>query len=118
MLHRLGAVATLVLVVALVVKARRRLGQAHSFTKAGYTLLAMIVAQAGIGIWTILSNKAADVATGHVVLGAACLALGSLLLLAAKRCAFVAEAANAAERLAKRSDDAGVGTDQVAAVAV
>ncbi len=118
MLHRLGAVATLVLVVALVVKARRRLGQAHSFTKAGYTLLAMIVAQAGIGIWTILSNKAADVATGHVVLGAACLALSSLLLLAAKRCAFVAEAANAAERLAKRSDGAAVDTGQTAAVAV
>ena len=118
MLHRLGAVATLVLVVALVVKARRWLGQAHSFTKAGYTLLAMIVAQAGIGIWTILSNKAADVATGHVVLGAACLALSSLLLLAAKRCAFVAEAANAAERLANHSDGAAVDTGQTAAVAV
>ena len=118
MLHRLGAVATLALVMALVVKARRRLGQAHGFTKAGYTLLAMIVAQAGIGIWTILSNKAADVATGHVVLGAACLALSSLLLLAAKRCAFVAEAANAAERLAKHSDDAAVDTSQTAAVAV
>ena len=118
MLHRLGAVATLALVMALVVKARRRLGQAHGFTKAGYTLLAMIVAQAGMGIWTILSNKAADVATGHVVLGAACLALSSLLLLAAKRCAFVAEAANAAERLAKRSDGAAVDTGQTAAVAV
>ena len=118
MLHRLGAVATLALVMALVVKARRRLGQAHGFTKAGYTLLAMIVAQAGMGIWTILSNKAADVATGHVVLGAACLALSSLLLLAAKRCAFVAEAANAAERLAKRGDAAAVDTSQTAAVAV
>ena len=118
MLHRLGAMATLALAVALVVKARHWLGQAHGFTKAGYTLLAMIVAQAGMGIWTILSNKAADVATGHVVLGAACLALSSLLLMAAKRCAFVAEAANAAERLAKRSDDAAVDTGQTAAVAV
>ena len=118
MLHRLGAMATLALAVTLVVKARRWLGQAHGFTKAGYTLLAMIVAQAGIGIWTILSNKAADVATGHVVLGAACLALSSLLLLAAKRCAFVAEAANAAERLAKRGDAAAVDTSQTAAVAV
>ena len=118
MLHRLGAMATLALAVALVVKARHWLGQAHGFTKAGYTLLAMIVAQAGMGIWTILSNKAADVATGHVVLGAACLALSSLLLMAGKRCAFVAEAANAAERLAKRSDDAAVDTGQTAAVAV
>ena len=85
MLHRLGAVATLASVVAFTVKTRRRLGHAHGFTKAGYVLLAMIIAQAGMGIWTILSNKAADVATGHVVLGAACLALSSLLLLAVKR---------------------------------
>ena len=118
MLHRLGAIVTLALAVVFVVKARRWLGQAHAFTKAGYTLLGMIVAQAGMGIWTILSNKAADVATGHVVLGAACLALSSLLLLAAKRCAFVAEAANATERLAKRSDGAAVDTGQTAAVAV
>ena len=118
MLHRLGAMATLALAVALVVKARHCLGQAHGFTKAGYTLLGMIVAQAGMGIWTILSNKAADVATGHVVLGAACLALGSLLLLASKRCQFVAQAANAAERLAKRSDGTALDTGQVTAATV
>ena len=118
MLHRLGAMATLALAVALVVKARHCLVQAHGFTKAGYTLLGMIVAQAGMGIWTILSNKAADVATGHVVLGAACLALGSLLLLASKRCQFVAQAANAAERLAKRSDGTALDTGQVTAATV
>ncbi len=118
MLHRLGAVATLALVVAYAVKARRRLGQAHGFTKAGYVLLAMVVAQAGMGIWTILSNKAADVATGHVVLGAACLALSSLLLLAAKRCVFVGDGAEAAERLAKRSDGGAIDPGQAAAMAV
>ena len=108
MLHRLGAVATLAMAMALAVKARRALGQAHGFTKIGFSLLAMIVAQAGLGVWTLLSNKAADVATGHVVLGAACLALASLMLMAAKRCAFVAGAANAPERLAKReAGDAG-----------
>ena len=118
MLHRLGAVATLALVVAFAVKARWRLGQAHAFTKAGYVLLAMVVAQAGMGIWTILSNKAADVATGHVVLGAACLALSSLLLLAAKRCVFVGDGAEAAERLAKRSDGGAIDPGQAAAMAV
>ena len=99
MLHRVGAVATLALVVALVVKTHRRLGHAHRFTKASYALLAMILGQAGMGIWTLLSNKAADVATGHVVLGAACLAFASMMLMVAKRCAFVA---GAEERLAKR----------------
>jgi len=84
----------------------------------GFVLLAMILAQAGMGVWTVWSNKAADVATGHVVLGAACLALASMLLLAAKRCAFVAESANAAERLAKRSDDEAIDPGQTAAVAV
>ncbi len=118
MVHRLGAVATLALVIAFAVKARRQLGQAHGFTKMGFVLLAMILAQAGMGVWTVWSNKAADVATGHVVLGAACLALGSMLLLAAKRCAFVAESANAAERLAKRSDDEAIDPGQTAAVAV
>jgi hypothetical protein len=58
------------------------------------------------------------VATGHVVLGAACLALGSLLLLASKRCQFVAQAANAAERLAKRSDGTALDTGQVTAATV
>lgn len=118
MLHRLGAVATLALVVAFAVKARRRLGHAHVFTKAGYVLLAMVVAQAGMGIWTILSNKAADVATGHVVLGAACLALSSLLLLAAKRCVFVGEGAEAAKRLAKCSEGGAIDPGQAAAMAV
>jgi hypothetical protein len=51
--------------------------------------MAIILGQAGMGIWTILSNKAADVATGHVVLGAICLALTSLLLMVAKRCVFI-----------------------------
>lgn len=92
MLHRVGAVATLVLVVALLVKTRRRLGPSHRFTRASYVLLAMILGQAGMGIWTLLSNKAADVATGHVVLGAVCLVFTSLMLMVAKRCAFVAEA--------------------------
>ena len=118
MLHRLGAVATLALVVAFAVKARRRLGHAHAFTKAGYVLLAMVVAQAGMGIWTILSNKAADVATGHVVLGAACLALSSLLLLAAQRCVFVGDGVEAAERQAKRSDGGAIDPGQAAAMAV
>jgi cytochrome c oxidase assembly protein subunit 15 len=118
MLHRLGAVATLALVVAFAVKARWRLGQAHAFTKVGYVLLAMVVAQAGMGIWTILSSKAADVATGHVVLGAACLALSSLLLLAAKRCVFVGDGAEAAERLAKRSDGGAIDPGQAATMAV
>ena len=89
MLHRIGAVITLGSVVLLVLKARQKLGLLHWYTKFTYVLLAIILGQAGMGIWTILSNKAADVATGHVILGAICLALTSLLLMVAKRCVFI-----------------------------
>ncbi len=89
MLHRVGAVATLGLIAMLVVKSRRILGKMHWYTKITYFLMAIIIGQAGMGIWTILSNKAADVATAHVILGAICLAIASLLLMMAKRCVFV-----------------------------
>ena len=92
MLHRIGAVITLGTVGLLVVKSRRGLGQLHWYTKFTYVLMAIILGQAGMGIWTVLSNKAADVATGHVVLGAICLALTSLLLMVAKRCVFISSA--------------------------
>jgi cytochrome c oxidase assembly protein subunit 15 len=38
----------------------------------------MILAQASLGAWVIWSNKAADVATAHVVLGALSLVTGTL----------------------------------------
>ena len=119
MLHRLGALVTLALAIALVVKARQRLGQSHLFTKMVFVMLALVIAQAGLGVWTLLSNKAADVATGHVLLGAVCLALSSLLLMAAKRCVFVAGLANLSGHLFKQEDDVvDVDSGEEAAVAV
>ena len=52
-------------------------------TKARETRLALawawlVLIQAGLGVATVLSNKAADVATLHVMLGAACLVFGIL----------------------------------------
>jgi len=46
------------------------------------------------------------------------LRLSSLLLLAAKRCVFVGDGAEAAERLAKRSDGGAIDPGQAAAMAV
>ena len=40
--------------------------------------VAMILAQIALGAWTIWSNKAADVATAHMALGALILAGGRL----------------------------------------
>jgi cytochrome c oxidase assembly protein subunit 15 len=41
--------------------------------------LGLILAQAGLGVVTILKNKPADIATAHVIVGAASLALGTLI---------------------------------------
>ena len=44
----------------------------------GYGWLLLIVAQVGLGIATILTNKAADIATLHVMVGALSLVAGAL----------------------------------------
>lgn len=50
------------------------------FTRiAAAAWVAMILAQMGLGMWTVWSGKAADVATAHVALGALCLLLGGML---------------------------------------
>jgi cytochrome c oxidase assembly protein subunit 15 len=41
--------------------------------------LGLILIQAGLGVVTVLKNKPADIATAHVVVGAASLALGALI---------------------------------------
>ena len=40
--------------------------------------LGLVIAQVGLGAWTIWSNKAADVATVHMAVGALALLLGTL----------------------------------------
>ena len=47
--------------------------------------LGVIFIQAGLGAWTTWSNKAADVATAHVVVGALSLVMGALLTIIAFR---------------------------------
>jgi cytochrome c oxidase assembly protein subunit 15 len=47
--------------------------------------LGLILLQALLGAWTVWSNKAADIATLHVLFGAANLVTGALLFLCARR---------------------------------
>lgn len=77
MAHRIGAVLTLLAVAALVWSVRSERGP--GLYRWCWVWLALILAQATLGAATVLSNKAADVATAHVVLGAASLAMGVLL---------------------------------------
>lgn len=78
MAHRFMAVAILCAVAWLYGSVRRRFHDTVLSRWAGVWLW-MIVAQAGLGMFTIWSNKAADVATAHVALGALSLVTGGLL---------------------------------------
>jgi cytochrome c oxidase assembly protein subunit 15 len=83
MAHRGVAVAILAGVAAAVGLSRKRLGGGNPLTKLAGLWLAVIVAQIGLGAWTVWSNKAADVATAHVLVGALSLAIGALWCLVA-----------------------------------
>lgn len=97
MVHRLLALTVLGLVAASAWVARRRLGGRNPATKLAAAWLALIGIQVVLGAWTIWSNKAADIATAHVVVGAASLVAGALLSLIAFRSA--AEFRNVASAL-------------------
>ena len=56
----------------------KRLGKKDSLTKLAFFWLALILVQIGLGIETIWSNKAADIATAHVLVGALSLVTGAL----------------------------------------
>ncbi|MBX7156795.1 MAG: COX15/CtaA family protein [Verrucomicrobiae bacterium] len=53
----------------------------RNFLRKWATLwLCLVILQIALGAWTIWSNKAADVATGHVIVGSLIFVTGSLLL--------------------------------------
>ncbi len=77
MAHRAGAVLVLAGVVAYFIALRRRRDAGnHSLRLLSHIWLIGLLAQLTLGAWTIWSNKAADVATAHVALGATMLSLG------------------------------------------
>jgi cytochrome c oxidase assembly protein subunit 15 len=94
MAHRAMAVAILVCVAGVAWRVQR-----FGFTRPGlpngkssnvlkrlaYAWLGLILVQAGLGAWTIWSNKAADVATAHVLAGALSLVTGALWCIIAFR---------------------------------
>jgi len=85
MVHRLMALLVLGAVAAAAGLARRQLGPKHVLSRLTLAWFGLIVLQAGLGAATIWSNKAADVATAHVLVGALSLALGGLLSLVSVR---------------------------------
>ena len=77
--HRTWAVLIVVGLVAVamgILRNRQIPAPARSAAKAW---LALVFVQFGLGAWTIWSNKAADIATSHVFVGALILMIGVLL---------------------------------------
>jgi heme a synthase len=78
MFHRIAALVIFAGVAAAVGLSVKRLGKKDSLTKLAIFWLALIVLQIALGIATIWTDKAADVATAHVLVGALSLVTGAL----------------------------------------
>jgi cytochrome c oxidase assembly protein subunit 15 len=78
MVHRIMALAIFICVSLCALQAWRHLGTRESLTKFALFWLALILAQIGLGAATIWTDKAADVATAHVMVGALSLVTGAL----------------------------------------
>ncbi len=78
MTHRILAVGILGAVAYCFVRIRRASNLA-GLRGFGLSWLLLVLAQAGLGAWTIWSNKAADIATLHVITGALTLATGAMI---------------------------------------
>ncbi len=103
MAHRLVALLIFCAVSICAWSARRQLGARHPIAELALVWFGLIVLQVILGASTIWSNKAADVATAHVVVGALSLVAGALLTIVSFRVLIPARAAALA---ATKSDQA------------
>jgi cytochrome c oxidase assembly protein subunit 15 len=87
MVHRVTALAILVSVAWVAGAVRRRLGAESILSKLSLGWFGLILLQAVLGAATIWTNKAADLATAHVAVGALSLLNGVMLVLVATRLA-------------------------------
>jgi cytochrome c oxidase assembly protein subunit 15 len=85
MIHRLVAYAIFLGVAAAAMLARKKLGGRDWLTKFAFFWLVLLALQIILGAATIWLNKAADIATGHVMVGALALLVGALWWLVAAR---------------------------------
>jgi len=85
MVHRLMALVIVASVGFCAWTIRRRMGSKHLLARLSLGWLGMILLQAVLGAGTIWSNKAADIATAHVLVGALSLAAGVMMSLIAFR---------------------------------
>jgi len=78
MVHRIVALLIFIFVTICAIRAWRQLGKSDALTKLALCWFALIDVQICLGAATIWTNKAADVATAHVLVGALSLVTGAL----------------------------------------
>jgi cytochrome c oxidase assembly protein subunit 15 len=76
MAHRFLAAVIAVAVIALCLRIWRDARQIISLGRLSILWVALLLGQVTLGAWTIWSNKAADIATAHVAIGATMLSFG------------------------------------------
>lgn len=79
MVHRIMALLIFCVVAIATFRTQRNLGPQHPLSKLSLTWVGLIICQIILGAATIWSNKAADIATAHVVTGALSLLIGVFL---------------------------------------
>ena len=85
MVHRLVAMLILIGVAVCAWRAWRKFSWRNAQTRVAAFWLFLILCQVALGAATILTGKAADVATAHVLVGALSLATGAMLSIIALR---------------------------------
>ncbi|PYL80222.1 MAG: hypothetical protein DMF21_09665, partial [Verrucomicrobia bacterium] len=76
MAHRFLAFIIAIAVIAFCLRVRRDAPRFVALNRLSILWVALIACQIALGAWTIWSNKAADVATAHMALGAIMLSFG------------------------------------------
>jgi cytochrome c oxidase assembly protein subunit 15 len=90
MAHRIVAGLIVIAVAVFAWRFRNEKPGYRISARLGFAWLALILSQAFLGAATIWSNKAADIATAHVVIGALSLAMGAIMTILASRSAVLA----------------------------
>lgn len=98
MLHRLGALAAVGAILTMTVRLGRCFGWASPMGRGALVWSVIALGQFTLGMLTIWTNKAADVATAHVAGGASLLLLGTALILTARRLTMPASAGTESSR--------------------
>jgi heme a synthase len=76
MVHRFLALIIAIAIIAFYARVRRDARSFDALKRLSLFWVALVFGQIALGAWVIWSNKAADVATAHVALGAVMLSLG------------------------------------------